>query len=71
MEERKSARPINELDMGTRKRMDKILGTEPEGISNEDREFLTARRDYLTSDQKNDYGVKTPKKNKITAKPRK
>lgn len=57
---RKSARPLSELDKASRERLEFLLGTEPTGVSQGDKEFLVARRDYLSDEQKKDYGVTAP-----------
>lgn len=57
--ERKSALPLNQLDKASRARIEHLLGIEPAAISQGDREFLWGRRDYLTAEQRADYGVDT------------
>ena len=41
----------------SKKQLDEILSKEPAALTDADREFLMARRDYLTADQKVTYGI--------------
>lgn len=56
--ERISARPLSELDRASRERLENLLGVEPTHLTDGDRAFLTARKDYLTADQRKDFGIK-------------
>ena len=58
--EKKSARPLDELDAATRKELNRILRKEPAALTVGEKEFLFGRRDYLTADQRKDYGVEKP-----------
>lgn len=55
--ERESARPLSELDRATAQRIEALMGSEPSQLTEGDHAFLTARRDYLTADQRKDFGI--------------
>lgn len=55
--ERESAIPVSELDRGTRERLERLMGSDPAGITAGDRAFLEARKDYLTAAQRKDFGI--------------
>lgn len=56
-EERTSARPLGEMDKASRERLEAIMAVDPNAVTDGDRAFLNARRDYLTADQRADYGI--------------
>lgn len=55
--ERESARPVSELDRATAQRIEALMSSEPSQLTEGDHAFLTARRDYLTADQRKDFGI--------------
>lgn len=55
--DRASALPLTELDKATRARLEHLMGQDPETLTAGDMAFLEARRDYLTADQRADFGV--------------
>lgn len=55
--ERTSALPRKQLDAGSRQRLEFILGKEPAALTDAELSFLWGRRDYLTADERKDYGV--------------
>lgn len=57
MTERASARPLSELDRATRERIEAIMSSDPSQVTEGDKAFLTGRRDYLTADQRKDFGI--------------
>lgn len=48
------------MDDKSRENLDRILGVEPAALTEPDREFLQARRSYLTQDQRELYGITEP-----------
>jgi hypothetical protein len=45
------------MNQEARAELDRILSLEPAALTDADRAFLSARRDYLSEDQKAVYGV--------------
>lgn len=56
-QERQSTRSIDELNASAQNMLREILKKEPAAIVDEERGFLKGRRDYLTAEQRADYGV--------------
>jgi hypothetical protein len=54
---KEAPRELSELDPKSRERLGEILRKEEAALSNGDREFLKGRRDYLTAEQKKDFGL--------------
>lgn len=55
--ERQSARPLSELDRATAQRIEALMSSDPTQLTEGDRAFLTGRRDYLSADQRKDFGI--------------
>ncbi len=45
------------MDSTSRETLDRILATDPNAISDADRDFLFARRSYLTEEQRSAFGI--------------
>lgn len=58
--ERKSPIPLESMDKGSRARLAALLAKEPSALSDGDKAFLAARRDYLTADQQADFLTDAP-----------
>lgn len=52
---KKSPRPLSEVDAATRERIEALTALQPHELSPADRDFMRARRDYLTEEQVADY----------------
>lgn len=57
MTERASARPLSELDRATAQRIEALMSSDPSQLTEGDHAFLTGRRDYLTAEQRKDFGI--------------
>jgi hypothetical protein len=57
MSERKSPLSKKQLDPASFKRLEAILGKEPAALTDAEVAFLWGRRDYLTAEERKDYGV--------------
>lgn len=60
MSNKKSPRPISELDLASQKQLNAILALEPDHLSPSDRAFMRGRKAYLTEDQIADYATDEP-----------
>lgn len=52
-----SPRPLSELDLASRQRIEALTAKEPVELSNADRAFMRGRADYLTEEQVADYAT--------------
>lgn len=55
MSTKTSPRPLSELDILSRQRIEHLCGLEPHELSLDDKHFMWGRRDYLTAEQVADY----------------
>lgn len=65
-QERQSPRSADELPASAQNMLREILKKEPSALVEEERSFLFGRRDYLSAEQRADYGVdEKPKEVKL------
>lgn len=57
---KKSPRPLSELDLATRQRIEELTAKQPHELSPSDRAFMRGRADYLTEAQIEDYCGEEP-----------
>lgn len=57
MTERESGIPRSQLDKATRERIERLVANGANGLTEGDKAFLTARRDYLSAAERKDLGI--------------